>query len=211
MSSPYAGNPALFPATYLIPSDGDPRNAVSVNVAFEALGDRTAYLQALNSPATLTRQMRHAEYLSDWTRICDSAAVSGWQCTHLADAAGVKVIFFPVEVPQGSTIIQVQVTVSPGGPHPALPAGMPRWEMYSETPSGTAVLADSLTDGSATVGAYEANHTIIKTVSIGTVDNQTSRYLLKFYGEAGANSRTSLRVTGVRVVYNILKLDPGGS
>lgn len=43
MPTPYSGADA-FPASYNIPSDGDTRNVASVNVALEALGDRTAYL-----------------------------------------------------------------------------------------------------------------------------------------------------------------------
>ena len=43
MPSPYSGADN-FPASYNIPSDGDPRDAASVNVALEALGDRTTYL-----------------------------------------------------------------------------------------------------------------------------------------------------------------------
>ncbi len=46
MPSAFAGDPTVFPATYLIPSDGDDRDAASVNVALEALGDRTAWLKA---------------------------------------------------------------------------------------------------------------------------------------------------------------------
>ena len=41
----YGGNPALFPPLFQIPSDGDQRDATSVDVAIEALGDRTAYLK----------------------------------------------------------------------------------------------------------------------------------------------------------------------
>lgn len=46
MSSTYAGNPASYAANITIPSDGDTRDAASVNVAFEALADRTAHLDA---------------------------------------------------------------------------------------------------------------------------------------------------------------------
>ena len=46
MPSPFAGSSATYPATYLIPSDGDDRDAASVNVALEALGDRTEFLRA---------------------------------------------------------------------------------------------------------------------------------------------------------------------
>lgn len=46
MPTTYSGNPAVFPAAYDIPSDGDDENASSVNAGLEALGDRTAYLKA---------------------------------------------------------------------------------------------------------------------------------------------------------------------
>lgn len=44
MGSQYAGNP-VFPVDYTIPDDGDPRTAAAVNVALEALGDRTKFLR----------------------------------------------------------------------------------------------------------------------------------------------------------------------
>lgn len=50
MSFQYAGNPASYPIDYTVPDDGNAENATSVNVAFEALGDRTAYLHATTSP-----------------------------------------------------------------------------------------------------------------------------------------------------------------
>jgi hypothetical protein len=46
MGSPYAGNPASFPADYVIPDDSDPPTAAAINVGLEALGDRTAYLKS---------------------------------------------------------------------------------------------------------------------------------------------------------------------
>jgi hypothetical protein len=46
MGSPIAGNAGSYPTDFVIPDDGDPRSASSVNVAFEALADRTAYLNA---------------------------------------------------------------------------------------------------------------------------------------------------------------------
>lgn len=45
MSSLISGN-TTFPVQFTIPSDGDPRNASSVNVAFQALADRTTSLRA---------------------------------------------------------------------------------------------------------------------------------------------------------------------
>ena len=45
MPSTYAGVDS-YPAAIQLPTDGDPRNASSVNVALEALADRTAHLKA---------------------------------------------------------------------------------------------------------------------------------------------------------------------
>ncbi len=61
MSTPYAGADT-FPADFLIPDDADAEDASSVNVALEALGDRTAYL-ALRAPARVDEIL----VTSDWT------------------------------------------------------------------------------------------------------------------------------------------------
>lgn len=45
MAHQIAGNPNSFPVSFSIPDDGDARTAASVNVAFEALADRTAFIQ----------------------------------------------------------------------------------------------------------------------------------------------------------------------
>ena len=46
MSTPYAGNPANFPATIPILSDGDTPAAATWAVPYEGLADRTAWLEA---------------------------------------------------------------------------------------------------------------------------------------------------------------------
>lgn len=52
MSSPYAGNPANYPASITRPSDGDGPGikALDVNAALEGLADRTAYLNSFLAP-----------------------------------------------------------------------------------------------------------------------------------------------------------------
>jgi hypothetical protein len=47
MSHQISGDPNSFPVNFSVPDDGDARTAASVNVAFEALADRTANLDAL--------------------------------------------------------------------------------------------------------------------------------------------------------------------
>jgi hypothetical protein len=45
MATEYSGSDASFPATVTLPSDGDPRNAASVNDGLSDLADRTAWLK----------------------------------------------------------------------------------------------------------------------------------------------------------------------
>lgn len=47
MPSSYAGNDTTWAANVTMPDDADPKNAASVNVGFEPLADRTAYLRRL--------------------------------------------------------------------------------------------------------------------------------------------------------------------
>jgi hypothetical protein len=47
---PYAGDPLAFPSDFQIPDDSDPPAAATFNVAYEALGDRTASMQAAIVP-----------------------------------------------------------------------------------------------------------------------------------------------------------------
>lgn len=48
MPSLYSGNPANYPDQIQLPSDGDPRDAASVNASLEGLADRTARLESLS-------------------------------------------------------------------------------------------------------------------------------------------------------------------
>lgn len=50
MSEQYAGDPSAFPIDFTLPDDGTAPKAQQFNVAFEALGDRTANLNARLTP-----------------------------------------------------------------------------------------------------------------------------------------------------------------
>lgn len=65
MGSQYAGSAASFPADFTIPDDGDDIDAASVNVALEALGDRTANLKARNPYYLLKTHVATQEPASD--------------------------------------------------------------------------------------------------------------------------------------------------
>ncbi len=63
MGHQYAGDDTAFPDDYTIPDDLDPDEAATFNVAFEALGDRTAWLHA-RAPSRLD------EFLGSGTWTC---------------------------------------------------------------------------------------------------------------------------------------------
>jgi len=78
MPSPFAGSSATYPSTYLIPSDGDDRNAASVNVALEALGDRTEWLRA--------RQNDYFQYTNSTNASGDPALVETFTYAVISNA-----------------------------------------------------------------------------------------------------------------------------
>jgi hypothetical protein len=214
MSIDYTGDPTTYHDIVQLPADGDNNDASNITAPFEACLDNIEYLKQLKHvQSSVQRQMRHAEYSSSQvTRSIVDGSVSGWQVNHPGPGdATVENIVFPIEVPQGATITQIRVTIDPANGHGGLPASMPRWELLTETATGVATLADSQTDTSANAAAFDANHTIQKTISVGPVNNATTRYTLKFFSEAGANSLTGLRVTSVLVTFNMTILDEGAA
>lgn len=60
MSTLYGGANA-FPGLLVIPADGDPRDALSVNAAFEGLADRTTYLHKLALREASVARVSHTQ------------------------------------------------------------------------------------------------------------------------------------------------------
>lgn len=107
---------------------------------------------------------------------------------------------WPLDVPHGATINSVSVKVIGAGGHGALPATMPcvkfrKWNI--STASGT--VSSGTNDGSASVGAFEAAHTITRSGIAEVVNNSTTRYGVQFESEGGANAVAGLLVVGVTV------------
>lgn len=143
MSTNYAGNDASFPATIAIPSDGDKRNATTLNTALQPIIDRTAYLSAANT-AALVEMQGHFEAstttaspirrLLNAARYTDSAGCvtqvrRGYRVNN--DAAHGVYFYYdlnPILIP-GITIDNVYAIMQPsdqGATHEALPQFMPQ-------------------------------------------------------------------------------------
>lgn len=113
-------------------------------------------------------------------------------------STSVKSAAWPIELPHGSTLNSITVTVIGAAGHGALPATMPqiKWRKYNAiTPAGAT--SSATVDSSASTGAFEAAHTIVKSSIAEVIDNTTQRYAIEFDSEGGANAVAGLVVYGI--------------
>jgi len=104
------------------------------------------------------------------------------------EAVSQACIHWRLRATPGMTAISVQIGLR-GNSHGGLPSGKPRLSIYRHTIGAvlsppTELAAQS--DSSATVGAYESDHTL--TCSISAVDTTLYYYSIRFKGESGSNS-----------------------
>lgn len=86
--------------------------------------------------------------------------------------------------------------------HGALPATMPTFALYERTIAGVGsppTLIGTVTDTSATTGAYETPHLLTLTFAERAILAST-QYLFVITGEAGANSKVGLEVYQAEVI-----------
>ena len=97
---------------------------------------------------------------------------------------------FILDLPEGYTLTDLEVWIQPPGAHGGLPATMPRFTLTRvDRNTGTATLIDTEIDGSGSVGAYEAYHSIHMVIGGGEVINRATRkYVLNFTAETDANA-----------------------
>jgi hypothetical protein len=102
------------------------------------------------------------------------------------DVSGSAFFIWPIHgLPPTGQITALQMQVKGSG-HGALPATMPKVELWRQNIDSTTLVA-SATDASASVGAYEALHAI-QNISIAEDISATYNYFVRFTGESGANS-----------------------
>ena len=97
---------------------------------------------------------------------------------------------FILDLPEGYTLTDLEVWIQPPGAHGALPGTMPRFTLTRvDRNTGAATLIDTEIDGSGSVGAYEAYHSIHMVIAGGEVINRATRkYVLNFTAETDANA-----------------------
>lgn len=160
-----------YPATVTVPTDTDPRNALSVRTPFKTVADRTAYLRSIVAPSPMPVK-----------KIVIAAAAmtqpkGGWTIDGFGDSSRLVASAFNARLildlgallPSGAIVSTVRALVTPASAH----AG--GFEMYLDllkitpdfgTPAtGTAASVGTLDgdDGTATlqVLSVTATHTIV--------------------------------------------------
>lgn len=140
--------------TYTLPSDGDTRNAASVNVPFQQLAESIAYLQQIGSQLvqvspfrpTYTARTPTGLYCPAWSLTQpiypqDAQAQTGGSPEVKSSILGIYqeqevvtastttwlklMLLGPNELRNGRTLSTVELQIDPNSGHGALPAGMP--------------------------------------------------------------------------------------
>ncbi len=209
MPSVYVPSPSTL-ASITIPSDGDPKSAASVNVAFEALADAVAgisktirivkgsELKAVTSAAI--SPVASAPTWNPYTATDVQFTRNGFKAL-LVDAGSAIAWGYMIPLTahvqglHGYTLSSVRCQIAPTVGHGALPLVMPRYGVF-RAPYTFVAPQDLIStgggfvvDSSANVATYEAAHDVTYTPNQNNViDIQNYGYNIILYGEGHTNA-----------------------
>lgn len=212
--------------SYTNPIDDDgPPSAAQVATPLEGLMDDVARL------AAGTRALTTGGRYLPLSRICycidaatqtaqwffDPGSPGVWTQLALDTTAGhhERRLAMPLELPTLAQLTQVRIRVLPVT-HVGLPATMPNIELVKYNPfTGTHTSLANVDDTSASIGAYNAEHTItIAQANMPSGDpiditRDSEVYEVRITGEGGANSIVGLKLKSFSVSYSTAFHDPG--
>lgn len=122
---------------------------------------------------------------------------------------GLQSMIIPIDVPAGSVIGSITAFVQGASGHVSLPTGSERMEVLvykQRLTTGVLTLIGNAVDASASVGAYEAGHTIAFGFDFETVDYANYTYFIQITGERGANAVAGTRYFGSQINTTISQL-----
>lgn len=96
-------------------------------------------------------------------------------------------VVWEADVPDGATLTTVSWTINPGSGRGGLPSLPVLWVEVVNVSTGAISHSATVTDPSASLGAYEVQHTITTTSLGWTIDRDTEIVLVRVQGEYGAN------------------------
>jgi len=182
-----AGNPAVFPVDFTVPDDSDDFDVTSVNVAFEALADRTAWLKAQLSSSSMRRAAIASPtfHTTHWTA---NGIGSRWTTLAGNDGGGdYAYLYFPVLLPNGCTVTSISVLVNPanghGGVDPSVKCQIRL--MSQDLTTGSLASLLSATDTTTPIASYEAMHEFSVTGSVVVSNTGNLLYLVAINNEQG--------------------------
>lgn len=195
-----------YDATVTVPDDADTANAGSVNVAFQAIANRTKQLRSkIPASAGGNQQLTMAAAkATNWA--FDAGDVAG-QTDHTwyqSSVASADLLEFQLQHIPGAKFTQIVVTLKGKAGHGGLPGTMPKIQLFKTDRAAhtSAQVGSDQSDTSANVAAYEAVHTVTLTVSEQTM-SETAVYYLKITGEDGANEMAGLEYAGGHIVVSV--------
>jgi len=110
--------------------------------------------------------------------------------------------YYALELPDGAQLTDVELTVIGGG-NVNLPGVMPRFRVRRVSMADNSVSASSdAVDGSASVGVYNALHTITLS-SLSYSVNQSFKFIVEFDSESGANAVVGFTIIGVKATFTV--------
>jgi len=184
-----------YVGVYTLPVDGaDARNAVTVAAPMEGLANDIAAVRTENQGGITVDRVRHISPIVPF----DGSAVE-WTFPNGGEQAITKVgvstsvrhqLITPFDEPHGATITRIAVWLTPQSGHAGLPSLMPRMLLQRrDLSTGTTTTLATLTDTTATLGAYTGTrHTINQGLSV-TLDRQSYSYFLILESEGGTNAQ----------------------
>lgn len=190
-----------FTTSVVVPEDGDPRDAASVEVPFQALTNRALFLRNHTPGAAEFYELDvPLGPASDPTTFAFQNGPFGLSQSSTSTPFHFVQLALPYDLSGGwaAKIAEIKAYFLPAGGHGGLPASQPEITLWRQprtgSGSGVSVQAQQLAAGS--VGAYETAQTI--TMVLGgsghTILNDHV-YWVSFEGESGANSATGLLLT----------------
>lgn len=185
---------ATWNTGYTIPDDGDDRDAASVDVALEALGDRTQFLYARSAPGTIDIPTPTNYLNADWAW---NVSPMGWEQATVGAVVGV-ILDVGAALPSLCTLDAVTVQCKGAAGHIALPGTPPKIQLWRQPAGGAApTKIGEQIDTSATVLVYEDDHPITITGLAEAYDvTDGNRYYLHIFGESGTNDLNGFTTYG---------------
>lgn len=193
-----------------VPDPGDPRTAASVVTPIQALLNTIYWLY--NHIPPIAGSGLHVPITG---AVNDAIVnVNGWTFSgalwEQSDISIAPVLWVDIPVPRGYVLNQVHARVKGNGfgvgAHSSLPATKPTLTVYEMDPTNNNSILQTggpVTDASASVGAYDAAHSIDITGLTWTIASDIRKYMVKLTGEAGANSLANrLTLAGISVSWS---------